>query len=152
MFQMGIETYVHEHPHACVCVCVCARMRVHEPIAEMTGAEGGKGNSHFKKVTLSLRQWEISKGILAKSDEVRLGSRLWGWLSLFLPLLTFPYVCFALLLSLTQSSNFLTFTFSFDRSSGSNSSPVSLNPTTGHQNNSPADVLVLLLPCVTSRL
>ena len=48
----GIETYVHTHPHACVCVCV----RVHAPIAELTGAEDGKGSSHFKKVTLSLRQ------------------------------------------------------------------------------------------------
>ena len=33
-----------------VCVCVCVR------IAEMTGAEGGKGSSQFKKVILSLRQ------------------------------------------------------------------------------------------------
>ena len=93
----------------CLCVCVCVCAHVHAPIAEMTGAEGGKGSSHFKKVTLSLRQWEISKGILAKSGEVRLGSHLWGWLFLFLPLLTFPYICFALLLSLTQSSNFFNF-------------------------------------------
>ena len=135
----GEEKDICAQTHTCFCLCVCMLQKWLERRVEET--------------VVTWRQWEISKGIPARSDMVRL-----SWLLSEDSCLSFCYYSHFLTSALLHfkiphsplTSWFLPFLSIYLQAPII--SPASLNPMMCHQNNSPANILVLLLPCATSKL